>query len=290
MHIHCHLRDCVMDFGPISGFWLFPYERLNGILGELPSNNRSIEIQLMKRFLNDQSMRSISVPQEFSEVFGPLINFNSECVGSLKDNFNASPSATSNISWNIDELLGISITLPSHYVKGAFSASEVQNLKEFYSALYSTPVSDIYVYVNSIFHKYKSLTINGKVLGSLRSRSSSSCIVMCEWPLQLLDIVTLRNDSNCKCRPVQINYFAKHTILLKEKRLTHLLISTSWFKQHPEINRYGKPVTVWHYDLFESPGLLDIIPIQCVKCKTVSLVDKMDNYGSALLVCPCMDF
>ena len=203
MHMHCHLRDCVMDFGPISGFWLFPYERFNGILGELPSNNRSFEIQLMKRFLNDQSMHSISVPQEFSEVLGPLINFNSECVGSLKDNFNASPSATSNISWNIDELLGNSITLPSHYVKGALSASEVQNLKKLYSALYSTPVSDIYV--NSIFHKYKSLTINGKVLGNLRSRSSSSCIVMCEWPLQLLDIVTFRNDSNCK-------YFAEPSL------------------------------------------------------------------------------
>ena len=32
MHMHCYLADCVRDFGPIYGFWLFSFERYNGLL------------------------------------------------------------------------------------------------------------------------------------------------------------------------------------------------------------------------------------------------------------------
>ena len=47
--------DCVRDFGPMCSFWLFSFERLNGILGDEPTNNRSIELQLMNRFVKDNS-------------------------------------------------------------------------------------------------------------------------------------------------------------------------------------------------------------------------------------------
>ena len=40
MHMSCHLRECVLDYGPLNHFWLFAFERFNGILGQLPNNNR----------------------------------------------------------------------------------------------------------------------------------------------------------------------------------------------------------------------------------------------------------
>ena len=52
MHMHCHLAACLREFGPSHSFWLFPFEQYNGILEKQPSNNRSIEIQLMRRFQN----------------------------------------------------------------------------------------------------------------------------------------------------------------------------------------------------------------------------------------------
>ena len=56
-----------MDFGPISTFWLFSFERFNGVLGDEPTNNRSIEIQMMNRFVNDNShMQLFSVLQRHS--------------------------------------------------------------------------------------------------------------------------------------------------------------------------------------------------------------------------------
>ena len=44
IHLHAHLIECVRDYGPMSTFWLFSFERFNGILGEEPTNNRSIEL------------------------------------------------------------------------------------------------------------------------------------------------------------------------------------------------------------------------------------------------------
>ena len=51
--MHCHLASCIKEFGPMHSFWLFPFERYNDILESQPTNNRSIELQLMRRFQTD---------------------------------------------------------------------------------------------------------------------------------------------------------------------------------------------------------------------------------------------
>ena len=53
MQMHCHLAACLQEFGPIHSFWLFPFEHFNGILEGQPSNNRSVEMQLMCQFPKD---------------------------------------------------------------------------------------------------------------------------------------------------------------------------------------------------------------------------------------------
>lgn len=42
MHLHGHLLECVMDYGPVYSFWCFSFERYNGILGEYQTNNVNI--------------------------------------------------------------------------------------------------------------------------------------------------------------------------------------------------------------------------------------------------------
>ena len=38
MHLHAHLKVCVLDFGPISAFWTFPFEHFNDILESFSKN------------------------------------------------------------------------------------------------------------------------------------------------------------------------------------------------------------------------------------------------------------
>lgn len=66
-HMSCHLYECIRDYGPLNHFWLFAFERFNGVLGRLPTNNRSIEVQMMKRFLSDSNVKRIPFPNEFKE-------------------------------------------------------------------------------------------------------------------------------------------------------------------------------------------------------------------------------
>ena len=44
MHLHSHLVSCVRQYGPLYSFWLFSFERYNGILGNISKNERNIEI------------------------------------------------------------------------------------------------------------------------------------------------------------------------------------------------------------------------------------------------------
>lgn len=73
MLMHSHLKSVILVFGPVYAFWLFSYERFNGILGNQTSNNRSIEVQLM-RFNRDNASYSIYPPEEFRNDFSEELN------------------------------------------------------------------------------------------------------------------------------------------------------------------------------------------------------------------------
>ena len=54
MHLHLHLKNCLLDFGPAHSFWCFSFERYNGLLGSYPTNQKNIESQIMRKFINSQ--------------------------------------------------------------------------------------------------------------------------------------------------------------------------------------------------------------------------------------------
>ena len=130
------------------------------------------------------------------------------------------------------------------------------------------------------------MTLGDISLGSYKSRSRSSSIVIAEWNVRLLGVEPKDGENNEK-RPVRINYFAKHTPHVGTTPHTHILVHVSWFNSHPQKFTCGKPVTIWEHDIFE---LHNVIPIQLLCSRTVSLVDKLSEYhGHALLVSPLLD-
>ena len=56
MHMQLHIKDCILDFGPVYGFWCYSFERYNGILGQYQTNNKSITVQLMRKFLEHHNV------------------------------------------------------------------------------------------------------------------------------------------------------------------------------------------------------------------------------------------
>lgn len=68
MHLHLHLRECVENYGSIYGFWLFSFERYNGILGSYHTNNKTVEIQIMRKFMTSGTLANMqySLPAQYS--------------------------------------------------------------------------------------------------------------------------------------------------------------------------------------------------------------------------------
>ena len=76
MHLHLHLAECIFDFGPVYAFWLFAFQRMNGVLEAYHTNNRNISVQLANRFLDSRVFSPGNWPVEFSqEYFSFIENF-----------------------------------------------------------------------------------------------------------------------------------------------------------------------------------------------------------------------
>ena len=58
MHLHLHLKKCILDHGPAHSFWCFSFERYNGLLGSYHTNQKNIEIQIMRKFIGSQMLLS----------------------------------------------------------------------------------------------------------------------------------------------------------------------------------------------------------------------------------------
>ena len=65
MHLHRHLKECVIDCGPVRAFWCFRFERFNGILGAMQVNGRSVQIQLIRKILAGRFVWDVKFPSEF---------------------------------------------------------------------------------------------------------------------------------------------------------------------------------------------------------------------------------
>ena len=272
MHLHCHLRSCIIDYGPLHGFWCYAFERYNGVLGSMPNNNRSIEIQLAGRFLKESQSLSTQFPSEFSEHFKPLfIERNSQ--GSVADMlFNYHESFSQNC-WTIDS----SFELPVHCYRETFTTSQNSYLNQLYCKMYPATDCSQDIFMSSIYYRYAHIVVNCKQLGSKNSRSAASSTVMALWNVAWFGPCSDLSSSDVVIRAARVNYFCKHSITVKGVNKTHVLVNLSWFLYHPKNTQLGKPITIWCHDLFEPCGIHTFVPIQLVKCRCVSLVDVIDN-------------
>lgn len=253
MHLHGHLKDVILDFGPVQEFWAFSFERYNGILGKQPTNNRIIEPQLMNCFLRDTSALSFPLPQQFKEEFSPLTVSN-QLVGSVSETLNVSK-----------------FTLPSKSTKGIFDSECLQFLNELYCKMHPT-ISNYSVIINTIFKKFKSITLRGKAFSSSGQRKNTPYIVMAEWKEILYgkQPTTFPNynlETTSNVRPVDVHFYVEASVLVDGVLSVLLLAHVSWLFPHPDRYTIGKPAQLWCRRKFEQVGIHSFVPLQQLLCR-----------------------
>lgn len=190
MHLHLHIRECVENYVSVYGFWLFSFERYNGLLGSFHTNNREIEVQLMSRFLTMSALDDMqySMPSYFQDSFEPLCNA-ARHTNQLSEGL-VEPSQS--LSWtkamsgplvpNCSVWTDLSmIQLPSRYRLCSFDIDEIAQLRSTYSKLY--PATDLSSgYLNLTYKKYPSLCVGEERLSSgMESRLYKHARVMASW-------------------------------------------------------------------------------------------------------------
>ena len=271
MHMHCHLASSVREFGPIHNFWLFAFERYNGILGGQPTNNRSIELQLMRRFHKDNA--HIQLCHEAKhwphyEIFQKAL-----------------PSTQYDMSSSLE--FDMSVT-PGYKSKlGCFSNDHISVLRKFYSNLYpvyANMLSDGSILIPSTFRKYSSITWRGKELTSTINKNVKNPFVFVSPPLSFTSSV--QDEFEGTERLVCIDFFAMHSIILPdcEEPKSHLLACARWPMVHPERMHYGKPIEVWCKNLYEPIADNTFFLASTINSRAIICDDKLSQTGEFVLV------
>ena len=104
MHLHDHIEQCILDYGPVYNFWLFAFERYNRILESFPSNNRCVEIQFVQRFTREIFLYTSSLPQQFESDFHDVVSSLVTPVvqGSLQSSFHIPATPQHQKDWTIE--------------------------------------------------------------------------------------------------------------------------------------------------------------------------------------------
>ena len=240
IHLHAHLVDCIRDYGPMSSFWLFSFERFNGILGDELTNNRSIEVQLMDRFMQDNAHLQLlsSVPSASSDI-------TSTFTRAVLDHAYGFVS-TRHIDVASDSLPPERFLPASKYTICSFSEYQTNILCNIYLKVSPLLCAS---YFPKTFHKMTSVTIDGQ-------KVKTDQYILAKYVFQFST-----SNSSFVARPAKVNYIIKHSMQVNGNIINTMFAAVSWPMHHPLQHRLGRPYELWCVSAYEVCNKNMFIPL-----------------------------
>lgn len=258
LHLHTHLASCILEFGPVYSFWLFAFERMNGILGAFHTNCRDVPLQLMRRFMQVSEYGLHYWPEEYKDDFSPLIADFRYCKGSLIPTSLESALAREECT-----------PLPPLYEQ-ALSSSLKSTLLDAFCKLKYFP-SDFTLDILSLYQKCKSVKLGRFILGSNCSRHKTASIVL---------VQTLQDN---EIKLAEIQYYIKCYVKVSSPSTTtksesFWFAAVALFQPHDCAVWYGSPVQVWSQ--VTSVDIL-LVPVSHIKCRS-AYASASVNFGRVI--------
>lgn len=283
MHFQCHLAECIRDFGPIHVFWLFAFERCNGMLGSLPTNQKSIEIQLMESFsLESHLYRMLStapsfLPEGICEKILKITRVHSNNFSILPDHYLVATrqhQARLDIQ-NILQLDDIYNSMISSSKKiRVLTRGEKINLLSAYRFLFPGQCAGD-TEQPSIVESYNYVHISGETYAhSSCAKFCRSSYVLCSWTDESGNV-----DLSAPLRPGCIKSIFEYRLKLREsgqsatpKNITLKLAKVHWFAESSvlPVDHFGPGLPLWSREMAwedNRPG--NFVPLLCISRKFV---------------------
>lgn len=268
MHMHCHLAECIKDFGPLHAFWLFSFERYNGLLGNQPNNNRSIEMQLLHRFVRDNSHLELlhtadSVPLQ--EVFSDAVTLHARKFESTRESENS---------------LRAEYFEPPKYTLAVLNSDCTAVLERIYSEMHQQAIAEGGHNVPASIRKFQYIQMNGKKLSSQSEGTFTKTPYVLAKPFFNFNSASPGGD----VRPALIQYFFRHSFNTLSEHISHLFAAVRWPMVHPQRQAMGKPVEVWCKGVYEPSIENGFLPVENIVSRAIVSYDTIDVANEQVLV------
>ena len=272
MHLHTHLAECTLDYGPVYSFWLFSFERYNGVLGEFQTNNKSVEIQMMRKFLRDQCVYALAIPADYRNHFQELLdNFQTASVASSLTTHELLTTLSLGEGFvNPSDHLWYSLEsyqFGTHHVPSHLDDDDVEVLANTYKTFFPTFTVDD---VPRLFDKYESIQLAGVKYGSGMSRLNRSSYVLARWAGRFNGEIDITGSD---LRPAFVKYFVRQIISFDGSSYSFCFARVVWFQAHPSRYLLGQSTVspqLWCRNSFEPFGPSSFLPVQRITDKFVA--------------------
>ena len=272
MHLHCHLKECILDCGPVHAFWCFSFEHFDVILGGMQVNGRSVELQLMRKLLAGRFIWDVEFPNEFHDSFIPFFaQERNDSAQSLivktatKLHLSSSCSNVMAFQW-CD--LGL-VSLPNTFEHFALGADELNLLHACYEFLYPGCGVEI---TSSVGCKYSSITLGSEKFGSkMDCRNLRSARVMASWSADDGSI-----DMNKARRPGVVLFYLAYSVKMSGQFYQHIFAVVWWHQADQDEGLFGKPIQVWKCE-YSPCGPALFMPVQRIAQRFASCSTELNG-------------
>lgn len=228
------MKDCIYDFGPVYSFWLFSFERLNGVLGSFHTNNHDISLQVMRRYTSGHGFGIHNWPEEYKGTFTPLLSKHSYQKGSLRAESLEQALQSDSLSTCFEALLRV--------VEVAWEVYEREHLRPLVISLIGHEQCTLL----TLYQKAPAVIVKGFLLGSSSSRYLTKSHVMALHPEHPDQLYLARIEHFCR---VIIRDDAKsqstNNVLPETISVAFWVACVSFYDAHDYKSWFGAPTQVW---------------------------------------------
>ena len=293
MHMHLHLQQTILDFGPAHTTWCYGFERYNGKLGSISTNKHSVETQFMRRFLRTQMVRSLFHRIDDPELL-QLLPLNTSNVKPSSNEVNNDSDLLHllelshgnldcyNFSYNDSNY----VQLLEPQLESIFGSCEIEQLHSLYQQLTSQYSIE---YVSPFYIRSGRASIGGDVLGSTMNKRSakSASTIAAYWPAEGNNISNIDNSHKSIGRVLY--YFTQSITVrrasaLRSEKLQYTMACVQWMEIHPQHCLYGISAIVCS-NVYKGPSLCSFIPVLRIlaKCATCEILIEHEK---VIVACP----
>jgi len=291
MHMALHLKECMLDFGPFSAFWCFPFERYNGTLEGFKKSWSGPEKQMFTKFLGMQKahlMESSSINNEFVTAMREIPMFKKSFGNSSSFDISQLHDAVTlrQVQCFTCPVAELDATeKPFHHLlqplkEKCFNDADYSIMKRIYGLLYPTK---FVMRISRFFQESKQIVVNSEEFLSCNSRSERSPAIVACWA----GVVGIDHHGEAPVRIGVALSFFKHDIVLgndihhpeQASSIFHTFARVRWFSDHPR-GSYIHPLVKVCATTFDSESDASFIPVSRIAGRVATAKSKLQfDYG-----------